>query len=111
VTSTLLINNAGICGPTSICSPVISTAAHREMETNYFGTPVRWCGAFRAGSIAGNGGGGILNVLSVLLLGELPGPQAGTAPRSRRAWSMTNARPRPSWVDRGDRGDGAPRPG
>ncbi|MCW2520121.1 MAG: short-chain dehydrogenase/reductase, partial [Mycobacterium sp.] len=60
---TLLINNAGIAADVNLLTGDLD-GAHREMETNYFGT-LSMVRAF-APVITGNGGGGILNVLSVL---------------------------------------------
>lgn len=56
---TLLINNAGIAADVNLLTGDLD-GAHREMETNYFGT-LAMVRAF-APVIAGNGGGGILNV-------------------------------------------------
>ena len=68
---TVLINNA--VGPplAATCSQATSTHTRLEMDTHYFGTLSMWSGAF-APQIAANGGGAILNILSVLVLGHLP---------------------------------------
>jgi short-subunit dehydrogenase len=58
------------------------------MNTNYFGT-LSMVRAF-APVIAGNGGGGILNVLSVLSWFSLP-KTSGYCASKAAAWSMTNA--------------------
>jgi NAD(P)-dependent dehydrogenase (short-subunit alcohol dehydrogenase family) len=66
----LLINNAGVnrnCG--FISAPDLS-AARAEIETNYFGS-LSMCRAF-APVLAGNGGGVIVNVLSILAKIGLP---------------------------------------
>jgi NAD(P)-dependent dehydrogenase (short-subunit alcohol dehydrogenase family) len=84
---TLLVNNAGIATNTNLLTADLD-GAHREMETNYFGT----LSAVRAFApvIEGNGGGGILNVLSVLAWFSLPLTSGYCASKSA-AWSMTNA--------------------
>ena len=78
---TLLVNNAGIAADVNLLTGDLD-GAHREMETNYFGT-LSMIRAF-APVIEANGGGGILNVLSVLSWVSTP-TTAGTAPRSRRS--------------------------
>ena len=60
----LLINNAGIARWTGFLSPDSVEAARAEMETNYFG-PLFLSRAF-APILAKNGGGAIINVLSIL---------------------------------------------
>ncbi|TDQ00230.1 SDR family oxidoreductase [Labedaea rhizosphaerae] len=84
---TLLINNAGVAGGTSLLTGDL-TAAHADFDTNFWGT-LRVTRAF-AGPIEGNGGGTILNVLSVLSWVSLPGSGAYSASKAA-AWSMTNA--------------------
>ncbi|MEV4801569.1 SDR family oxidoreductase [Nonomuraea sp. NPDC049421] len=80
----LLINNAGVShshdpGP---------AAARAEMEVNYFGT-LAMSGAF-APVLARNGGGALVNVLSVL--SYLTFPRVTTYAASKAAaWSLTNA--------------------
>jgi short-subunit dehydrogenase len=93
---TLLINNAGIDRGTNLLTGDLD-GAQQEMNTNYFGT----LSAIRAFApvIAGNGGGGILNVLSVLSWLSLPELSGYCASKSA-AWSMTNA-VRAELVDRG----------
>ncbi|NRQ37043.1 SDR family oxidoreductase [Nonomuraea sp. NN258] len=81
---TLLINHAGISrshapGP---------EAARAEMETNYFGT-LAMSRAF-APILAANGGGALVNVLSVLSF--ITFPQVATYAASKAAaWSLTGA--------------------
>jgi NAD(P)-dependent dehydrogenase (short-subunit alcohol dehydrogenase family) len=84
---TLLVNNAGIAADVNLLTGDLD-GAHREMETNYFGT----LSAVRtfAPVIEGNGGGGILNVLSVLSWISFPDLSGYCASKSA-AWSMTNA--------------------
>ena len=60
---TLLVNNAGIMNASTFLGPPDLDAARREMETNYFGT-LSMCRAF-APVLAANGGGAIVNMLSV----------------------------------------------
>ena len=84
---TLLINNAGIAANVNLLTGDLD-GAHREMETNYFGT-LAMVRAF-APVIEGNGGGGILNVLSVLSWISYPDISGYCASKSA-AWSMTNA--------------------
>ncbi|MGH3643599.1 MAG: SDR family oxidoreductase [Mycobacterium sp.] len=93
---TLLINNAGIAADVNLLTGELD-GAHREMLTNYFGT-LSMVRAF-APVIAGNGGGGILNVLSVLSWLSLPDLSGYCASKSA-AWSMTNA-VRAELADRG----------
>jgi NAD(P)-dependent dehydrogenase (short-subunit alcohol dehydrogenase family) len=84
---TVLINNAGIDRSTNLLTGDLD-GAHQELNTNYFGT----LSAIRAFApvIEGNGGGGILNVLSVLSWLSLPDLSGYCASKSA-AWSMTNA--------------------
>jgi NAD(P)-dependent dehydrogenase (short-subunit alcohol dehydrogenase family) len=84
---TLLINNAGIAADVNLLTGDLD-GAHREMATNYFGT-LSMVRAF-APVIEGNGGGGILNVLSVLSWVSFPDLSGYCASKSA-AWSMTNA--------------------
>jgi NAD(P)-dependent dehydrogenase (short-subunit alcohol dehydrogenase family) len=70
----LLINNAGISLWSGFLSPEAVQAARLEMETNYFG-PLAMTRAF-APVLAQNGGGAIVNVLSVL--SWIAVPSAGT---------------------------------
>lgn len=85
---TLLVNNAGIATNTNLLTADDLDGARREMDTNYFGT----LSAVRAFApvIEANGGGGILNVLSVLAWFSLPLTSGYCASKSA-AWSMTNA--------------------
>jgi len=84
---TLLINNAGIAADVNLLTGDLD-GAHREMATNYFGT-LSMIRAF-APVIETNGGGGILNVLSVLSWVSTPDHSGYCASKSA-AWSMTNA--------------------
>ena len=85
--TTLLINNAGVLTPTSLLTgdlPDISA----EFGTNFYGT-LAMVRAF-AGPIEGNGGGSILNVLSILSWLTLPIAGAYSSAKTA-SWSMTNA--------------------
>ena len=85
--ATLLVNNAGISTHTYLTSGDLDSI-RLEMETHYFG-PLATTRAF-APVIAGNGGGGILNVLSVLSWAHLPDYGAYAAAKAA-AWALTNA--------------------
>jgi NAD(P)-dependent dehydrogenase (short-subunit alcohol dehydrogenase family) len=83
----LLINNAGIALWTGFFAPGSVEAARSEMETNYYG-PLLLTRAF-APVLAKNGGGAIVNLLSVLSWVAVP--SAGTYSASKAAaWSLTN---------------------
>jgi NAD(P)-dependent dehydrogenase (short-subunit alcohol dehydrogenase family) len=59
----LLVNNAGVLSYQTFTSAPDLSGARLEMETNYFGT-LSMCRAF-APVLAANGGGAIVNMLSV----------------------------------------------
>ncbi|MFI6270510.1 SDR family oxidoreductase [Micromonospora zamorensis] len=82
----LLINNAGIDTRTDLLDGDLDLV-RLELETHYIGT-LSTVRAF-APVIAGNGGGTILNVLSVLSWFGLPIHGAYSAAKSAE-WSMTN---------------------
>jgi len=83
----LLINNAGVARGAAFLGADSVAAARAEMETNYFG-PLLVSRAF-APVLAANGGGAILNVLSVL--SWLSFPSSATYGASKAAaWSLTN---------------------
>jgi NAD(P)-dependent dehydrogenase (short-subunit alcohol dehydrogenase family) len=67
---TLLINNAGINRQAGFIAAKDLAAARSEMETNYFG-PLQMCRAF-APVLAANGGGAIVNMLSIVARVNLP---------------------------------------
>ncbi|MBT9500954.1 MAG: SDR family oxidoreductase [Burkholderiaceae bacterium] len=84
---TLLINNAGIASTGGFLTEGSLEAARRQMETNYFG-PLRLSQGF-APVLATNGGGAILNVLSIA--SWISGPLLATyAATKAAAWSLTN---------------------
>ncbi len=66
----LLINNAGIARFSRLIAAENLVAAREEMEVNYFGT-LRVSRAF-APVLKKNGGGAIVNILSVASLGNFP---------------------------------------
>jgi NAD(P)-dependent dehydrogenase (short-subunit alcohol dehydrogenase family) len=83
----LLINNAGISLWSGFLSAEAVRDARDEMETNYFG-PLALSRAF-APVLAGNGGGAIVNMLSVLSWVSIP--SGGTYSASKAAaWALTN---------------------
>ena len=85
---TVLINNAGAMLRTPLFAAPDLSAARSEMETNYFGT-LEMCRAF-APVLAGNGGGALVNVLSVA--SWLASPFNGSYGASKSAeWALTNA--------------------
>ncbi|MGH1491077.1 MAG: SDR family oxidoreductase [Acidimicrobiales bacterium] len=66
----LLINNAGVNNMGAFVASADLDGARAEMEVNYFGTAAM-CRAF-APILATNGGGGIVNMLSILSRVNLP---------------------------------------
>lgn len=85
---TLLINNAGIARGGDLLAPDAADLARQEIETNYLGT-LAMSRAF-APVLARNGGGAIINVLSVLSWITIPGTGTYSASKAA-AWAMTNA--------------------
>jgi NAD(P)-dependent dehydrogenase (short-subunit alcohol dehydrogenase family) len=84
----LLINNAGIGTATSVLAEDAVAAARREFETNTFG-PMAMSSAF-APVLAANGGGAIVNVLSVLSWVAMPATAIYCASKAA-GWSLTNS--------------------
>jgi NAD(P)-dependent dehydrogenase (short-subunit alcohol dehydrogenase family) len=85
---TVLINNAGAMLRAPLLAAPDLSAARSEMETNYFGT-LEMCRAF-APVLAKNGGGAVVNVLSVV--SWLASPFNGSYAASKSAeWALTNA--------------------
>lgn len=82
----LLINNAGISTGTSALAG--SDAGRREFDTNVFG-PLEMSRAFSP-ILAANGGGAIVNVLSVLSWFSAPGNAMYCAAKAA-SWSLTNS--------------------
>jgi NAD(P)-dependent dehydrogenase (short-subunit alcohol dehydrogenase family) len=84
----VLINNAGVAAFTPALGAPTMDNARREMETNYFGT-LAMCRAF-APVLKRNGGGALVNVLSVV--SWFNAPVQGTYCASKSAeWSLTKA--------------------
>ncbi|HZX71715.1 MAG TPA: SDR family NAD(P)-dependent oxidoreductase, partial [Rhodanobacter sp.] len=85
---TLVINNAGIAQPGGFLAPDSEEVARRTFETNFFAM-LRMSKAF-APILKTNGGGAMLNVLSIASWvngGELAAYSASKS----AAWSLTNA--------------------
>jgi NAD(P)-dependent dehydrogenase (short-subunit alcohol dehydrogenase family) len=85
---TLVINNAGIGQPGGFLADDSDATARRIFETNFYGV-LRVSKAF-APVLKGNGGGGLLNVLSIASWvngGELAAYSASKS----AAWSLTNS--------------------
>ncbi|MFD3647984.1 SDR family oxidoreductase [Streptomyces cyaneofuscatus] len=85
--ATLLVNNAGISAATSLLTGDLD-AVRREMETNFYG-PLGVTRAFTP-VIEGNGGGAVLNVLSVLSWLH-PAGLGSYAAAKAAAWALTDA--------------------
>jgi NAD(P)-dependent dehydrogenase (short-subunit alcohol dehydrogenase family) len=84
---TLLVNNAGISRGKGALADDAVERAREEIETNYLG-PLATSHAF-APTLGRNGGGAILNVLSVLSWVTLPTSATYSASKAA-AWMMTN---------------------
>jgi NAD(P)-dependent dehydrogenase (short-subunit alcohol dehydrogenase family) len=84
----ILINNAAMMRRTPLLAAPGIAAARAEMETNYFGT-LAMCRAF-APVLAANGGGALVNVLSVVSWLAVPFQGSYAASKSA-AWALTNA--------------------
>ncbi|MEV0344798.1 SDR family oxidoreductase [Nonomuraea sp. NPDC050680] len=85
--ATLLVNNAGISTGTPLIAADLA-AVRLEMETNFFG-PLAVTRTF-APVIEGNGGGAVVNVLSVLSWWH-PAVTGAYAAAKAAAWAQTNA--------------------
>jgi NAD(P)-dependent dehydrogenase (short-subunit alcohol dehydrogenase family) len=84
----VLINNAGAMLKSPLLASPDMSAARGEMEVNYFGT-LAICRAF-APVLADNGGGALVNVLSIA--SWLANPFNGSYGASKSAqWALTNA--------------------
>jgi NAD(P)-dependent dehydrogenase (short-subunit alcohol dehydrogenase family) len=85
---TVLVNNAGVSSGTGPLSDDAIDGARHDLEVNFLG-PLAMSRAF-APVLAANGGGALVNVLSVL--SWLAHPAAGNYSASKAAaWSMTNS--------------------
>jgi NAD(P)-dependent dehydrogenase (short-subunit alcohol dehydrogenase family) len=84
---TLLVNNAGIAKPGGFLGEGALDAAREQFEVNFFG-PLRMARAF-APVLAKNGGGALINVLS--MASWINGPMLATYAASKSAaWALTN---------------------
>jgi NAD(P)-dependent dehydrogenase (short-subunit alcohol dehydrogenase family) len=83
----LLVNNAGVIKGRGALAEGSLLAAREEIETNYLG-PLATSQAF-APALARNGGGAIVNVLSVLSWVTLPASATYSASKAA-AWALTN---------------------
>ena len=83
----LLVNNAGILKYSTFLDAPDLDSARAEMETNYFGT-LRMCRAF-APVLEANGGGAIVNMLSVTSFYTNPFNASYGASKAA-GWSLTN---------------------
>ena len=83
----LLINNAGVMTSSPFIEAPTMDGARQEIETNYLGT-LAMCRAF-APVLAANGGGALVNLLSVTSF--FTNPDNGSYGASKSAeWSLTN---------------------
>jgi len=85
--TTLLINNAGVMRGWPFTTAPDMDAARAEMETNYFGT-LSMSREF-ASVLARNGGGALVNVLSVASFLAMPFNASYGASKSAE-WALTN---------------------
>jgi NAD(P)-dependent dehydrogenase (short-subunit alcohol dehydrogenase family) len=83
----LLVNNAGVLKYSTFINAPNLDAARQEMEVNYFGT-LSMCRAF-APVLAANGGGALVNMLSVTSFYTNP-LDASYGASKAAAWSLTN---------------------
>ena len=86
---TLLVNNAGIGEFGPLLAPDAIESLRRQLETNAVG-PLRLVQAF-APVLAKNGGGAVVNVLSVLSWLTLPGRSGGYSGSKAAGWALSNA--------------------
>ncbi|HKR38612.1 MAG TPA: SDR family oxidoreductase [Paraburkholderia sp.] len=85
---TLLVNNAGISERALLLDPSSVESLYRQFETNTIG-PLRLMQAF-APVLANNGGGAIINILSVLSWVTLPTTGSYSASKAGM-WALGNA--------------------
>ena len=85
---TLVVNNAGIGHEGGFLAPDAEEIARRMFETNFFGM-LRMSRAF-APVLKANGGGALLNVLSIVSWAN-SGALAAYAASKSAAWSLTNS--------------------
>jgi NAD(P)-dependent dehydrogenase (short-subunit alcohol dehydrogenase family) len=85
---TLVVNNAGVGHQGGFLAPDSEEVTRRQLETNFFGM-LRMSKAF-APILAANGGGAMLNVLSIV--SWINGGQLSAYAASKSAaWSLTNS--------------------
>lgn len=84
---TLLINNAGISRGAALLAEDTLDAVRAQLDTNFFG-PLLLARAF-APVLAAQGGGAIVNVLSVLSWLSLPGATPYSVSKAA-AWALSN---------------------
>jgi NAD(P)-dependent dehydrogenase (short-subunit alcohol dehydrogenase family) len=84
----LVVNNAGIAASGSVFAPDGVDSLRRQLETNAIG-PLLVARAF-APTLEANGGGTIVNILSVLSWVTMA-PTSGYSTSKAAAWSITNA--------------------
>ena len=84
---TLVINNAGVAATGGFLADADLASTRRQLETNFFG-PLRMVQAF-APVLASNGGGAVLNVLSIASWINRPLLGVYGATKSA-AWALTN---------------------
>jgi NAD(P)-dependent dehydrogenase (short-subunit alcohol dehydrogenase family) len=85
---TLLINNAGIARVGGVTKAGSAALLHEQLETNLFG--ILGMGEAFAGILGSNGGGAMLNVLSVLSWVNTP-YIGGYGVSKAAAWALTNS--------------------
>lgn len=86
---TLLVNNAGIFEAGPVLSPQSVASLRRQLDTNVFG-PLQLVQAF-APVLAGNGGGAVVNMLSVLSWLTLANVSGAYSASKAAAWALSNA--------------------
>ena len=84
---TILVNNAGVLANAPLLGAASQQPAEWEMAVNYFGV-LAMCRAF-AGILGRNGGGAIVNVLSVASFYTNPATGSYSASKAA-AWALTN---------------------
>ena len=83
----LLINNAAVLTSSPFIAAESMDNARLEMETNYFGT-LATCRAF-AGILKSNGGGALVNILSIVSWFNTPANASYGASKAA-GWALTN---------------------
>ena len=86
---TLVVNNAGVFEPGPLLAPNAPEALLRQVETNAIG-PLRLVQAF-APVLAANGGGAVVNMLSVLSWLTIANVSGAYSASKAAAWAVSNA--------------------